>query len=351
MFCVRCGQEAPLREGLCADCFLAKHTLISIPSVVRVEVCATCGARHRGGSWGDPLPDLDKAIVEEVRGAIEVDGRVGRWEMALDGGEHDPTNFEYDVVVRGDAQGIAFEIRKPTVVHVQRSTCTRCGRRAGGYYESILQVRADDRPIENDERDHAGRIIERALADMRAGGDLDSFLVKAKEVRGGWDFYFGTVHAARNIAKSLQGELGAVIKETASLVGRDKTGIDLYRVTFSVKLPRARVGGFVVLDDRLFAVMSMGPKLAILTDLEEHRRVTRQRNELAGATVLRPADAIEAVVVSESARELQILDPDSLRTVDVLKPMGFPSGRKTVHVIRWGERLWLLPDAAKPASR
>lgn len=345
MFCVRCGKESPLHEGLCADCFLAKHTLATIHGIVRVEVCATCGARHRGGSWSGPLTSLKPAIEDEVKAAVEVDSRVDTWSMRLEGGEHDPTNYEYDVIVSGTASGVPFEVHSPVVVHVQRSTCTRCGRRAGGYYESILQLRADDRPIEPDERDVAGRIIERALDDMHANGDLDSFLVKAKEVRGGFDFYLGTVHAGRTIAKSLQAELGATLKETASLVGRDKTGIDLYRVTISVKLPRARVGGFVALGDTLYAVASMTTKVATLMDLEQHRRVTRQRHELESAAVLRPADILEAVVVSESDRELQVLDPESLKTLDLVKPPGFGAGRKAVHVVRWNGRLWLLPDA------
>lgn len=351
MFCVRCGKEGAVAEALCADCFRETTAFARVPAIVRVEVCAHCGARNRPGSWGDPLADLDEAILEEVRAAIEVDRRVQRWEVALEGGEHDPTNFEYDAVVKGEALGVPFEARAPLVVHVQRSTCTRCGRRAGGYFEGILQLRAEGRAIEPDERDQAGAIVERVLGDLRRGGDLDSFLVKAKEVKGGWDFYLGTVHGARSLAKALQAELGAAIKETASLVGRDKTGVDLYRVTFSVKLPPARVGGFVALDDRLYAVTGVGPKTATLVDLEEHRRVTRSRADLAQVHVLEPGAAKEAVVVSETVRELQVLDPESLRTVDVVKPPGFPSGRGTVRVVRWAERLWLVPEAVAPAGR
>ncbi|HEV8361553.1 MAG TPA: 60S ribosomal export protein NMD3, partial [Candidatus Thermoplasmatota archaeon] len=322
-----------------------------LPPVVRVEVCAACGARRRAGSWGDPLPSLDVAIREQVREGVEVDRRVTRWELELDGGEHDPTNFEYEGIVRGKAGALPFEVRAPLVVHVQRSTCQRCGRRAGGYYESILQLRAEGRAIEADERERAAAIIERGLANLRAGGDLDSFLVKAKEVRGGWDFYLGTVHAGREIAKRLAGDLGAALKETASLVGRDRTGEDLYRVTISVKLPPARVGGFVALDEKLYAVASVGPKSATLLDLEEHRRVTRPRHDLASATILQPNRAVEAVVVSETARELQVLDPETLRTVDVVKPPGFPEGRASVHVVPWSGRLWLLPAPAGAADR
>ena len=345
MFCVRCGREAPLHDGLCAECFLATRTLATVPAIVRVEVCALCGARHRGGSWGDPLPELLPAIEQEVRGAVAVERGVDDWKLRLEGGEHDPTNYEYDAIVTGTAQGVPFEVRAPVTVHIQRSTCTRCGRRSGGYYECILQLRAEGRSIEADERDQAGAIIERHLLDMRARGDLDSFLVKAEDVRGGWDFYLGTVHAGRIIAKALQANLGASLKETATLVTRDKTGADVYRVTIAVKLPPARIGGFVGLDDRFYVVAAIGPKTTTLTDMETHVRRTFPRWKLEQVHALGPQEAEEAVVVSESPKELQVLDPDTLRTVDLVKPPGFPTGRPAVRVVRWAGRLWLLPEA------
>jgi nonsense-mediated mRNA decay protein 3 len=241
---------------------------------------------------------------------------------------------------------VPFEVRAPVVVHVQRSTCTRCGRRAGGYYESILQLRAQGRSLAPDEVEHCGAVIDRVLAQMHGAGDLDSFLVKGEQVKGGFDFYLGTVHAGRAIARALQQEAGAALRETASLVGRSKDGIDLYRVTLSVKLPHARVGGFVGAGEVLHQVQGMGPKQATLLDLGTHRRLSLPRADLDDAPTLDPAAAREAVVVSESERELQVLDPDSLRTVDVVKPAGFPAGQRAVRVVRWAERLWLLPPTA-----
>lgn len=349
MFCVRCGKEAPLTEALCSDCFLQANAPVRVPAVVRVEICSHCGARKRGPSWGEPLDSVEPAIEAEVREVVDLDPRVGRkWGLRLEGGEHDPTNFEFDVVVEGHLSGLPFEVRHPIVVHLQKSTCTRCGRRTGGYYESILQLRAEGRPIQEDERDQAAAIIDRHLTDMRRSGDLDSFLVRASAVKGGWDFYLGTVHAGRVISRSLANELGAAVGESASLVGRDRMGTDLYRVTFAVKLPPARVGGFVAVGERLYGVNSVSGNKATLLNLEDHRRETHPRAALETVHVLDPSAAVEAVVVSESERELQVLDPESLRTVDLVKPPGFPPGQAQVRVVRWGERLWLLPAAPGP---
>ncbi|MCA1813696.1 MAG: hypothetical protein LC624_07065 [Halobacteriales archaeon] len=343
LFCVRCGQAPPVQGAVCAPCYLATHTPARVPAIVRLEVCAHCGARHRRGSWGGPLASLRPAIEDEVRQAVEVAPDVGSWAFRLEGGEHDPTNFEYDVVVTGKAGHVPFETRTPIVVHIQRSTCTRCGRRAGGYYESILQLRAQGRTLAPEEVERCGVVIDRVLAQLHASGDLDSFLVKGETVKGGFDFYLGTVHAGRSIGRALQHEAGAVLRETASLVGRSKDGIDLYRVTISVKLPHARVGGFVGVGDVLHQVLAMGPRDAKLLDLGSHRRVTVPRATLDDEPALDPGAARDAVVVSESAGELQLLDPDTLRTVDVVKPAGFAAGGPGVRVVRWSDRLWLLP--------
>jgi nonsense-mediated mRNA decay protein 3 len=289
------------------------------------------------------MPSLRPAIEEEVREAVALEPGVNGWSLRLQGGEHDPTNHAYEAVVAGTAGSVPFEVCAPLVVHVQRSTCTRCGRRAGGYYESIVQLRAQGRALEPDEVARAGEAIDRVLADLHRHGDLDSFLVKGEEVKGGFDFYLGTVHAGRAIGKALAQEMGALVRETASLVGRGKDGIDLYRVTVSTKLPHARVGGFVALEGRLHLVASMGPKVATLLDLEDHRRRARPRADLDDAATVAPREAGRAVVVSESERELQLLDPWTLRTVDVVRPPGFPAGRASVRVVRSQERLWLLP--------
>lgn len=344
MFCARCGREPPLVGPLCGPCFLATTPFATLPPVVQVEVCGACGAPRRGASWGAPLPSEAVAVEEGVAGALALHGSVERWSLGLEEERRAPAVLHLVAVVRGTAHGLPFEARAPVEVRVRRGTCTRCGRLAGGAYEGVLQLRAEGRDLGGEERREAEALVDRALEALRAAGDLDSVLVKVEEVRGGVDAYLGTAHAARVAGRALAEQLGAALQETASLVGRRRDGTDLCRVTVCAKLPRAPAGAFAGLGDRLYLVASVGPKRATLTDLAEHRRVTRARGELGAAEVLPGSAAREAVVVSERERELQVLDPESLRTVEVARPPGFPQGRGSVRVVRWRERLWLLPE-------
>jgi len=52
----------------------------------------------------------------------------------------------------------------------------------------------------------------------------------------GWDYFLVDTLAARALARLARQRLGASIKESATLVGR-KDGVDVYRVTFCVRLP------------------------------------------------------------------------------------------------------------------
>jgi len=347
MFCVRCGREGAVVEGVCADCFRTTQVLARLPATVRVETCARCGSRHRRGSWGPPGVKIEAAIEEEVRGEVDVDPRVATWHLRLDGGKRDPTNYSYEVVVDGVALGVAFEVRQPLVVHVQSSTCTRCGRRTGGYYESVVQLRSEERKLDEEHRKEAVAIADRCLASFEAAGDHDSFLSKAKDVQGGADLYLGTVHAGRAIAKALSQELGATLKETATLVGRGADGVDIYRVTLLARLPRARAGDFVAWEGRLHEVTRVGPREVGMVDLDRAEHVRVPREDLEKAHVVPRGEAVEAVVVSASEDELQLLDPVTLATVDVLRPPGFGGSPAVVRVVRWEGRLWLAQPKAR----
>ena len=55
------------------------------------------------------------------------------------------------------------------------------------------------------------------------------------------------------------------------------------------------------------------------------------------------ASAEEAVLVSATDMEIQVLDPVTLATVDVILPEGYEVvGRETVLVVRTGDTLFLV---------
>ena len=336
MFCVVCGRETPdeeLRGGECPSCYLEKNVPVSVRDHVDVEVCVHCNARRRGEVWieghGSLEPVVDDAVREAVLFAKVVDRPRSRVEVVAE----DERNFTVNILASGVAEGVPFELPLKTRSRVKNGTCVRCSRVQGGYYEAIVQVRATKRGIEKEEmrqlKQLASRFIERIVAD----GDRSAFVLRDEEIDRGIDIYMGTTNSGRMLAKQISNEFGGRTSEHPKTVGQ-KDGLDLIRMTFAVKLPEYRAGDIVVLDDEVFRVSSIGAKTVQLTELKSAKLRHVERVAMDRAYVLSPKDAREAVVVSATATELQLLDPWSYETVTVLRPADLGDVDATVDVLK-----------------
>jgi nonsense-mediated mRNA decay protein 3 len=54
-------------------------------------------------------------------------------------------------------------------------------------------------------------------------------------------------------------------------------------------------------------------------------------------------DILEAVVLSQSAKEVQVMHPRSYATVELRKPQGFKVEGDTVRVVLFEDEMYLLP--------
>jgi NMD protein affecting ribosome stability and mRNA decay len=134
-------------------------------------------------------------------------------------------------------RGTERTVELPLSVKVDHHTCPECSRRSGHYYTAVLQLR----PALNGPREKAGPMherLDRAWAKLM-GEARDDWrkAVSWRETRPeGWDYFIVDTLAARALARLARLRLGVSIKESATLVGR-KDGVDVYRVTFCLRLP------------------------------------------------------------------------------------------------------------------
>lgn len=345
LFCVVCGKETDeeLRHGVCASCYLEKNTLASLRDHVDVEVCVHCHARKRGEIWVEGHGALEPVVEDAVREAVEVARVVDKPRLVVRVVPEDERNFTVQAVVNGSAEGVAFETKLESRSRVKNATCLRCSRIQGGYYEAIVQVRATKRDLSDDEkraiRILASRFIERVVSE----GDRNAFVLRDLEEHGGIDIYMGTTNAGRMLAKNVSIEWGGRITEHPKVVGQ-KDGLDLVRMTFAVRLPQYKAGDIVVLGDDVLRVTSIGGKTVQVTDMRAMRPRHVERSDMERAYVVAPEDQREAVVVSETSTELQLLDPWTYATVSVLRPEGFPLGRQSARVVRHEGELFVVGD-------
>ncbi len=358
-FCYRCGiresEGGPLIGGLCQVCYRKENPVLLIEDEVNTELCQNCGSYRKGGVWVDPqsyeLDDLifevaDNALLEELGDSLsdkireyevvsmeeleDVDELpVGKaivafhpvdWHI-----EYFPAIVTYEVRVKSRTHELQRELhdeRKHVTVYVRQTVCPRCSRFLGGYFEAILQVRADGRPLTEDERKVIGKLVEEKVDEIMRR-DRMGFIQDTIEKEEGLDFYMGSTSSARKLAQAIKERFGGTISEAYELVGVDRqTSRETYRTSVSIRIPKFRSGD-IVADKRgnVYEVEKVDGKGLSLrnlaTDESEHRDWKTVRRE--GIDTVEH-ERSEAMVTSITPGEVQMMDMRTYETYELEKP-------------------------------
>lgn len=88
----------------------------------------------------------------------------------------------------------------------------------GDYFEGVVQLRDVDVGV-----------VEKVLKLIESDGR--AVVTNVDKVSGGWDLFLSSQKYVRVLARKLPELFGGVVKTTATLHTKDRTGKDLYRVT------------------------------------------------------------------------------------------------------------------------
>jgi nonsense-mediated mRNA decay protein 3 len=288
MFCVECGREGPVVEGLCASCFAKKRPVLEPPAAIDVPRCQRCGSFRLAGGW--TRVDLDLAIPEALRDQVRVLPPYRRVTFTHVAREEDPNNFFLTVKALGRYEVLEVVQDFHTRLRLKPTVCDTCQKKEGRYYEGILQVRGSARDLTPKE-DREARTFVGARAD-RAHGEGD-FVSRIEEVRGGLDFYVSTNAFGLRLAKELASMTGGTVTTSPKLFGQ-REGREVYRVTALVRLPPFGIGDVVRHKARLVEVLELVPLVAF-RDLESGEVRRFKPKDLRGATRLE-ADRFDAAL-------------------------------------------------------
>jgi nonsense-mediated mRNA decay protein 3 len=267
MFCVECGAEGPVYQGLCGKCFPKKHPAIAPVDMLDLSRCTSCGSFLLRSGWSKV--DRDLALTQLLREAMPPLApyeRVGFTQVAR---EEDANNLAVTVKAVGRFQDLApvqnFHLR----VRIKPSLCDTCQKQRGRYFEGILQVRGEDRDLAPREI-RAVRTFVAARVDRSE--DREAFVSRMEEVDGGLDFYVSQNALAKGLARDLAGAFGGTVSSSPKLFGQ-REGREVYRVTALVRLGAFQKGDVVRHKGTLAEVTSVRP-FVVLRDLEtgESRR-------------------------------------------------------------------------------
>jgi len=365
-FCPRCGDPIeprgaddaldPLGESgvdLCDDCYFEQFDLVDAPDRIEVRVCSQCGAIHRGNRWVDVgARDYTDVAIEEVSEAlaVHVDAEDVTWEVAPE--QVDQNTIRMHAHFSGIVRGTLREESVVVPVKISRETCTRCGRIAGDYYASIVQIRAQDRDTTPKERERAEEIANEVVAEMEATGDREAFVTEVGEVDDGLDIKLSTNSIGKQVANRMVREFGGSVSDSETLVTEDEDGNEVYRVTYAVRLPPYRPGDVISLADD-----DDGPVLvtSVRGNLKGRRVTTGEAFEASyedgdapDARVLgRTEDGEETPLVSvEDDNAVQVLDPETYESKTVARPDYLDPDAEAVTVLKHREGLHVLPEDA-----
>lgn len=318
MRCAVCGNEAMI-DGMCLDCYISRRKFSHLDDIMLTR-CSRCGS-FKLDTWRDV--DFDTAIYEVVQSNLRVHPQFDVEDIKLEN-----IGSKYVVRLRGKVKGYTVVDESVVNVKVNTKTCERCSRLSGGYYESVVQIRADGRILDRDELKVVFDTVERLLD--RERNNQKAFLSKVVERKEGIDFYFGDKNLGRKVSREIAKILNGKIIESRKLHTK-MDGRDLYRYTFAIRLPCYKVGDIVVDGDKLCIAVGYGRGLRV----EDLGTVKLKRPKL----VKRKEDLERGVVVSCDDHVAEVVSDKG--TIQAVRSKGVNLGDE-VYVFEYGSRYYAV---------
>jgi 60S ribosomal export protein NMD3 len=347
MFCPQCGKEnEELFKGLCRICFIAQNPLIILPSKLEVEFCTHCTSTHFGGKW----QELDLSEVEIIAKTIHKDciPDIDAEDVTLTLEIINQKNSvqELMIMAKGKVLDQPLEREFKIKVNINRTVCPECSKFASGYYEAVIQLRADQRPPNPNEIQKADKIISRQLEKLVRKNRM-AYLTQRTELKEGVDYYLGSYKAARKISRILKEQMGGMIRESPRLMGRDKsTGKDLFRIWISLRLPIFEKEDFIAYGDHLGQIIDLKGNKIILRDLDTMEITSQSWREYPNLMrVAKREDIHTTTVTSKTPTSIQVLHPENYQPLDLdIRPdLSFVNIGDQVKVVEIRKKLYMLP--------
>jgi nonsense-mediated mRNA decay protein 3 len=320
--CPKCG--LPAEEGLCPQCVLDSTELFSYPDHVEVVICSVCGSRQIKGKW--QLPDnrsVEELASQAAVGALMFHKELDQPNIELELRKIGATRYLAKIDINGSFKGQSIKNKCEIPVRINLVACDRCSRMAGKYFQSTVQVRGYSiRSLTRNEIEECKKIAQSMADSGYRGGDQLSFIQEMKDVKGGLDIILGSTQLGRRMARAITERFGGKLLETCKLVGK-KDSRDVYRSTLLIRFPKLKRGDIVPFRGAIYVVTGFDGKTTQITSLREGRRSSIGEENIENLKVLgNKADAIKGMVISKDDDVLEIMDPETYKTVLASRPDG-----------------------------
>ncbi|MGB9201281.1 60S ribosomal export protein NMD3 [Methanobacterium sp.] len=319
MFCPRCGSEdQELYEGICTSCFVKEAKIITIPQDLEITICAHCSSLLKGIKWEDSILSEEELVTLAVMENYEKSSYVQDLEVSVEILTIRGSIYECIIHAEGNVMGIKIIEEHTANVKIKKGACPDCSKYASGYFESVIQIRADKRFPSTKELQTVDQIIRDKIGSLSVKNRM-AYVSDVSVIKEGVDYYIGSYKAARKITTAVKDVMGGVVQESPRLVGRDKSrGKDLYRIWISIRLPDFQKDDFIEYENRKGQVKGFDGKKILLNDLESQdvwSVLWREYNNIK--VIARSSDIKTTSVTSKTPQTIQILHPETYQPVDI----------------------------------
>ncbi|MGP8320832.1 MAG: 60S ribosomal export protein NMD3 [Methanosarcinaceae archaeon] len=320
--CPKCGKETgKLYDNVCKNCFFENLRLAELPLVLHAKTCTKCGARFDRGKWSN-AGNAEDIVIQNVEDALSVHILAENIDIYVEPRKLTPYMYRVRVEVNATVKDEPVHQELNTEVRIVREACDMCSRISGGYFEGIVQVRATNRVPTVDEKMRCLEIANNVVHRMQEKSDRLAFITDSLDLKDGVDIYIGSNNSGRHICRAINMEMGGNYSESPTLFGQ-KDGKNIYRITFSIRLPEFMKNDIIHLKDKIIRIKSSGKRI-IGIDLSTGSRFIATSNEIEGATrIASIGDSVMTVLVAVEDNAIMVLDPDTYETVTINKPVAF----------------------------
>lgn len=321
-FCPACGKNVSIDDtigGVCIDCFIKNVDLIECRENDEIVVCKRCGAFY-DAEWKNSVDEED-AVLRYVSSRIKTSNELDEQDIDLTAERMDSNRIRVNGILHGDLKGKTIEKTFSSIVHIKYTVCDSCSRISGGYYESILQIRADDRGLNNKEQTDVKKIVNDYVTRRYEDGDKRSFITKIDELDEGIDFYLGSKTVSKQICKAIKLKYGGEIQRSSKLVGV-KDGKNLYRVTYSLRLFKISPGDVISFKEKFIQIIKVAKNIEGI-DLKSGKTVLLEgkKSNIDSIKIFgNIKKAVDTDLLSIGDEMIDVVDPYTNKSVRILKP-------------------------------
>jgi nonsense-mediated mRNA decay protein 3 len=342
MFCVECGNDIPIfRNGVCLSCYLKATQFSKGPAIIDIIMCPRCSCYKHKNIWvsEEPFDDILKRFVKE---AFTINPELKDVEIQTQCKEQERIR-SCVVLISGSLEGQRITEQHSLTVRIRHTTCEVCSREAGGYYEAILQIRAEQRTFTNAELETLRCAVETMVEDFQASGKRGLFIADIAQKREGLDFFLSEKGTALSIGKKIQEQFGGDFKQSASSAGM-KDSRQMYRMTYLVRIPAYRKGDFFSFGNSFFIIVSLHSNKVRVLELSTWIEKTIEGKDIQPSRIYGGNKLIrEMIVVSQSKTDIQLMNPKTYSTVEIRKPKPLSVDTPMVKTVTLDGHLFLVP--------